>query len=71
MRSAQHESGHVIKYLNGKVICTKEYVYTNKDGKKIVIQDHSAGHIKGGQGSHFNVRPTDNTRTGKVTGYCN
>ncbi|MDP4095824.1 HNH/endonuclease VII fold putative polymorphic toxin [Paenibacillus sp. P96] len=68
MRSAQHEGGHVIKDSNGKVISTREYVYTNKDGKKIVIQDHSAGHQKGGQGPHFNVRPADNTRTGKVPG---
>ncbi|WP_082927870.1 HNH/endonuclease VII fold putative polymorphic toxin [Paenibacillus oryzisoli] len=68
MRLAQHEGGHVIKDSNGKVISTREYVCTNKDGKKIVIQDHSAGHQKGGQGPHFNVRPADNTRTGKVPG---
>ena len=68
MRSAQHEVGHVIKDLKGKVISTREYYYTIKNGKKIVIQDHSAGHQKGGQGPHFNVRPTENTRNGKVLG---
>lgn len=35
-------------------------------GKRIVIQDHSAGHIKGGQGPHYNVRPIEKTSTGKV-----
>ncbi|HDR6300719.1 hypothetical protein DZB85_13545 [Bacillus sp. LB(2018)] len=33
--------------------------------KKIIIQDHSAGYSKGGQGPHFNVRPADKPRTGK------
>ncbi len=33
-----------------------------------MIQDHSVGHDKGGQGSHFNVRPENNTRTGPVPG---
>ncbi|WP_083413115.1 HNH/endonuclease VII fold putative polymorphic toxin [Bacillus massilinigeriensis] len=68
MRTAAHEGGHVIKDSSGNVISTREYVYTNKDGRKIVIQDHSAGHVKGGQGPHFNVRPSGNTRTGKVPG---
>ncbi|MDU0073173.1 MULTISPECIES: T7SS effector LXG polymorphic toxin [Bacillus] len=68
MRTAPHEGGHVIKDENGKVIITREYHYTNKDGKKIIIQDHSAGHAKGCQGPHFNVRPADKPRTGKVDG---
>ena len=68
MRSAEHEGGHVIKDKNGKVIETREYYYTNKDGEKIIIQDHGAGHAKGGQGPHFNVRPADKPRTGKVPG---
>ncbi len=38
-----------------------------------MIQDHSAGHDfgEGGVGdqpSHHNVRPSENTRTGKVAG---
>lgn len=68
MRTAPHEGGHVIKDENGKIIWTKEYIYTNNKGQKIIIQDHSAGHEKGGQGPHFNVRPFENPRTGKVPG---
>ncbi|WP_353854735.1 T7SS effector LXG polymorphic toxin [Bacillus sp. Bos-x628] len=68
MRTALHEGGRVIKDENGKIIWTREYLYTNNKGQKIIIQDHSAGHEKGGQGPHFNVRPFDNPRTGKVPG---
>nr|WGE05101.1 HNH/endonuclease VII fold putative polymorphic toxin [Bacillus subtilis] len=68
MRTAPHEGGRVIKDKNGKIIRTREYTFTNNKGEKIIIQDHSAGHEKGGQGPHFNVRPIDNTRTGKVPG---
>ncbi|MCY1095241.1 MULTISPECIES: T7SS effector LXG polymorphic toxin [Bacillus] len=68
MRTAPHEGGRVIKDDYGKIIWTKEYLYTNNKGQKIIIQDHSAGHKKGGQGPHFNVRPFDNPRTGKVPG---
>jgi hypothetical protein len=53
---------------DGKPIMTREYDFTRSDGSKIVIQDHSAGHVKGGHGSHFNLRPAENTRTGKVPG---
>lgn len=68
MRSAPHEGGHVIKDANGNVINTREYHYTNSNGEKIIIQDHSAGHTKGDQGPHFNVRPAENPRTGSVPG---
>ena len=57
---------------NGNQIWTREYQFTKADGTKIVIQDHSAGHQYpdgiGNQGSHFNVRPIDNIRTGSVPG---
>jgi hypothetical protein len=53
MRTAAHEGSRVIKDKKGKIIKTKEYYYTNKDGEKITIQDHRAGHKKGGQGPHF------------------
>jgi RHS repeat-associated protein len=54
-------------------VWTREYHYTNSDGSKIVIQDHSVGHEfgqggVGDQGPHLNVRPYDNTRTGSVPG---
>ncbi|ARU63759.1 hypothetical protein CBW65_02610 [Tumebacillus avium] len=68
MRTAEYEGGHVIKDKNGGIIETREYHFTNTKGEKIVIQDHGAGHEKGGQGPHFNVRPAGDTRTGKVAG---
>lgn len=57
----------------GRPIRTREYEFTRPDGKKIVIQDHGAGHKfdqdgVGDQGSHFNVRPADQRRTGQVPG---
>ncbi|MFT7880131.1 MAG: HNH/endonuclease VII fold putative polymorphic toxin [Sulfurimonas sp.] len=65
--------GNIIKDENGNDIWTKEYQYTREDGSKIIIQDHSAGHQFGeegigDQGTHFNVRPVENTRTGNVPG---
>ena len=55
-----------------KPIMTRELTY-QVNGKNVVIQDHSAGHYygEGGVGdqpSHHNVRPEENTRTGKVDG---
>ncbi len=69
--------GNPILNESNQLIWTKEYQYTRGDGSKIIIQDHSAGHIfgpegtagtAGNQGSHYNVRPISNTRTGKVPG---
>jgi hypothetical protein len=57
---------------SGKPIQTRVYQYTRADGSKVLIQDHSAGHNFGApnrvgdQGSHFNLRPFDTPRTGKV-----
>ncbi|WP_199880829.1 HNH/endonuclease VII fold putative polymorphic toxin, partial [Pluralibacter gergoviae] len=57
---------------NGKQVWTREYQFTKQDGSKVIIQDHSAGHSYpngvGNQGSHLNVRPIDNIRTGSVPG---
>ena len=58
---------------SGQPVMTREYVFNRGDGSKIVIQDHAAGHRfgqggVGDQGAHFNVRPFENTRTGKVPG---
>jgi hypothetical protein len=52
---------------------TREYVFTRPDNSQVIIQDHSAGHRfgqggVGDQGPHFNVRPPENTRTGRVPG---
>ncbi|RLL66500.1 putative T7SS-secreted protein [Streptomyces sp. Z26] len=57
----------------GIPIVSREYVFTRADGGKVIIQDHSAGHQfgeggVGDQGRHFNVRPYDNPRTGKLPG---
>src|SRR5690625_1347835 len=68
MRYAPHEGGSVIKDRNGKIIKAKEYYYTNQDGKKVIIQDHRSGHIKGNQGPHFNVRPIGESRNGNFDG---
>lgn len=65
-------NGKQILGKDGKPILTREYTYTTKNGEKVVIQDHSAGHKysdgKGTQGAHFNVRPIGDTRNGKVDG---
>ncbi|THJ29930.1 type IV secretion protein Rhs, partial [Lampropedia aestuarii] len=57
---------------DGKPIMTREYEFTRPNGEKVIIQEHSAGHQYpdgiGNQGPHFNVRPTNNPRTGKVPG---
>ena len=64
-------NGKAILGSDGKPIMTREYTFTRPDGSKVVIQDHTAGHNFGGvrdQDPHFNVRPPENTRTGKVLG---
>jgi RHS repeat-associated protein len=66
------ENQQTIKDLNGNVVKSTEYAHTTTDGKKVIIQDHSAGHQfsdgKGSQGPHFNVRPKENKQTGSVEG---
>ena len=53
-----------------QTIMTTEYYYVNNRLEHIVVQNHAAGHQYpdgiGNQGPHFNVRPINNTRTGKV-----
>ncbi|SCZ68422.1 HNH/endonuclease VII fold putative polymorphic toxin, partial [Photorhabdus luminescens] len=65
-------NGKKIIGSNGQVIKVRQYHYTNKDGKPIVIQEHSLGHEKAtpGHGAepHFNVRPITNLGTGDVPG---
>ncbi|GID25665.1 HNH/endonuclease VII fold putative polymorphic toxin [Paractinoplanes brasiliensis] len=65
--------GNPVLDANKQRVMTREYHFTRDDGSKVVIQDHSAGHQfgeggVGDQGRHLNVRPGDNTRTGKVEG---
>ena len=52
MRKEKHEGGGIITDEKGKPIETRKYYYINK----------------GGEGSHFNVRPIYNICTGKVKG---
>jgi HNH/Endo VII superfamily nuclease toxins len=65
-------NGNNVLNVNGERTMTREYTYTRPDGSKVLIQDHSAGHSwpsgRGNQGSHFNVRPPENPRTGNVLG---
>ncbi|RLP06092.1 HNH/endonuclease VII fold putative polymorphic toxin [Propionibacterium australiense] len=56
---------------DGLPISTREYHYTGQGHDPVVIQDHAAGHVfddGGSVGQHFNVKPPENTRTGKVPG---
>lgn len=60
-----------IKDESGNIIMTREYYYVNDQGKHIVIQEHTAGHLgtrEAGASPHFNVRPADDKRNGKVPG---
>ena len=58
-------NGKQIFDSNHQPINTREYHYTTPKGKKIVIQEHSAGHqygpegTPGNQGPHFNPRTYD------------
>lgn len=65
-------NGNRILNASKQPVMTRELTY-DINGRKVVIQDHSAGHNfgQGGIGdqpSHHNVRPAENTRTGKVEG---
>ena len=59
MRTAEHEGSKIILGKNNKPIKTREYNFINYKGKKIIIQDNGAKHLKGGQGPHFNVIPAN------------
>jgi len=56
----------------GKPIMTRVYQFTRANGSKVLIQDHSAGHNfssldgKGDQKAHFNLRPIEKPRNGKL-----
>ena len=65
-------NGNWILGENKLPVMSRELTY-EVNGDKIVIQDHSFGHDFdeggiGNQPSHHNVRPIENTRTGKVKG---
>jgi hypothetical protein len=60
--------GHVVKDTAGNIMSSREYYFTNADGKNLMIQDHSAGHPQFGESQHFNVRPANDPRHGNVAG---
>ncbi|MFK3795297.1 RHS repeat-associated core domain-containing protein [Pseudomonas sp. NPDC088444] len=59
-------------YKDYKKIQTRSYHFMTNDGKKLIIQDHSYGHVKAmpkhGAEPHFNVRPIDKPQNGSVEG---
>jgi len=66
-------NGNPVLDKNSQPIWTREYQFTRADGSVVLIQDHGAGHYYGengvgDQGAHFNARPCENPRTGKVPG---
>jgi hypothetical protein len=66
-------SGRRVLNDKGIPVETREYSFTGSNGDRVIIQDHSAGHSFGGggvgdQGPHFNVRPFNNPRAGRVPG---
>ncbi|MEU5456722.1 putative T7SS-secreted protein [Streptomyces globisporus] len=66
-------TGQQIMDASHNPVMTREYTFTRNDGSQVIIQDHGYGHYYGeggvgDQGSHFNVRPSENPRTGKVPG---
>ena len=72
-RGKSEQSGEWnFEYDKGKLIWTREDQYTRHDGSKVIVEDHSAGHKflygVGNQGSHFDIRSIENTRTGKLAG---
>ncbi|QGA47884.1 RHS repeat-associated core domain-containing protein [Pseudomonas brassicacearum] len=66
------KSGESVLTSEGKPILAREYQFTRPDGSKVIVQDHSAGHQykqpgnRGDQKAHFNLRPIENKRTGKI-----
>ncbi|MBV4554750.1 RHS domain-containing protein, partial [Pseudomonas sp. SWRI102] len=68
-----NSSGESVLNSEGKPILAREYQFTRPDDSKVIIQDHSAGHQfkqpnnRGDQKAHFNLRPIENRRTGKIS----
>ena len=66
--------GKVVLDEDGRVVMGKEETYTTNGRDRVVLQDHPKGHHynRGDQSNndrpHFHVRPSTNTRTGKLPG---
>lgn len=67
-------NGRRVLDARGRPIMSREYDFDLADGRRIAIQDHSAGHTfglpgtAGNQGPHFNVRENPQLRRGHPTG---
>ncbi|WP_416410785.1 RHS repeat-associated core domain-containing protein [Pantoea sp. App145] len=65
-------NGKVIMGENGQVVKTRQYEFNNNNGERVFIQEHSLGHFKATKGHglepHFNIRPSDNLKTGDFPG---
>ncbi|MGU9808957.1 RHS repeat-associated core domain-containing protein, partial [Pseudomonas sp. LF052] len=74
MVSMRDKQNNEVLDERGRPIMTREYEFTRANGSKILIQDHGAGHKfsapegKGDQTSHFNLRPKNRPRNGKLDG---
>ncbi|OZO02467.1 type IV secretion protein Rhs, partial [Pseudomonas sp. IB20] len=74
MVSMRDKQNNEVLDERGRPIMTREYEFTRANGSKILIQDHGAGHKfsapegQGDQTSHFNLRPKNRPRTGKLDG---
>ncbi|MFV9671137.1 HNH/endonuclease VII fold putative polymorphic toxin, partial [Pantoea sp. KXB25] len=56
----------------GMPVQLRQYHFEAKNGKTVVLQEHSLGHEKAtplhGAEPHFNVRPITNLNTGSIPG---
>lgn len=62
------ENGQIVRGSDGRPVMTREYDFTLPDGRKVTIQEHSAGHSfgeggVGDQGPHFNLRESGTNKT--------
>ncbi|MEQ7922637.1 RHS repeat-associated core domain-containing protein [Xanthomonas sp. WHRI 1810A] len=64
--------GDYVYKKNWEIVQTRDYHFVSNKGSTVIIQEHNYGHIKAeplrGAEPHFNVRPSDNMRTGSIEG---
>ncbi|WP_426134503.1 RHS repeat-associated core domain-containing protein [Pseudomonas sp. PWP3-1b2] len=74
MVSMRDKQNNEVLNERGIPVMTREYEFTRANGTKILIQDHGAGHKyfasegHGDQPSHFNLRPKERPKNGKLEG---
>ncbi|MGH8451532.1 RHS repeat-associated core domain-containing protein, partial [Pseudomonas sp.] len=75
--SMRDKQNNEVLDTRGRPVMTREYEFTRANGSKVLIQDHGAGHkfsASGGMGdqtAHFNLRPINSPRNGKLEGAKN